>query len=208
MTGPSAFVAARGLRRRHRRRSDDRPPRPSRRGHRVEGRLLPAQGQRPRPRPDSHLGGRGGPLMTINNGHAVVAERAATAVHDLAHLTRPAITDLTTGDLYDLTGTLTDLVAALPRCRTSSPATRPPTPHATASHTPAASPSSSAPCSTPPTRPSTRPSRTSETNPEGVNFQPRRIRGGVATLKVRVRLALTRRPPLVLPTRGSCAGDG
>lgn len=53
--------------------------------------------------------------MTINNGHAVVAERAATAVHDLAHLTRPAITDLTTGDLYDLTGTLTDLVAALPQ---------------------------------------------------------------------------------------------
>ena len=44
----------RGLRRRHRRRRHDRPPRPPRRGHRPQGRLLPAQRPRPRPRPRGH----------------------------------------------------------------------------------------------------------------------------------------------------------
>ena len=48
----------------------------------------------------------------------VVAERAATAVRELAHLTRPAITDLALSDHYDLTGILSDLVAALPQVLT------------------------------------------------------------------------------------------
>ncbi len=47
-----------------------------------------------------------------------VAQRAATALRELAHLTRPAITDLTTSDLHDLTATLTDLFAALPQVLT------------------------------------------------------------------------------------------
>lgn len=48
----------------------------------------------------------------------VVAHQAATALRKLAHLTRPAITDLTTSDLHDLTATLTDLMAALPQLLT------------------------------------------------------------------------------------------
>ena len=48
----------------------------------------------------------------------LMAETAAKAVRELAHLTRPAITDLNQGDLYDITGTLTDLIAALPQVLT------------------------------------------------------------------------------------------
>ena len=45
----------RGLRRRHRRRRHDRPPRPPRRRHRPQGRLLPTQRPRPRESPrDGH----------------------------------------------------------------------------------------------------------------------------------------------------------
>ena len=58
---------------------------------------------------------RGGPLTTTTTETTIVAERAAASVRELAQLTRPAITDLTTSDLYDLTGTLADLVAVLPQ---------------------------------------------------------------------------------------------
>jgi hypothetical protein len=35
------------------------------------------------------------------------AQAAATAMHDVALLTRPAITDLTIADIYDITAALT-----------------------------------------------------------------------------------------------------
>jgi hypothetical protein len=41
------------------------------------------------------------------------AQAAATAMHDVALLTRPAITDLTIADIYDITAALTDLSAAV-----------------------------------------------------------------------------------------------
>ncbi len=44
-----------------------------------------------------------------------LAERAATAVHELAHLARPAITTLEVQQLGATTGALTDLAAALPQ---------------------------------------------------------------------------------------------
>ncbi|HEU4911104.1 MAG TPA: hypothetical protein VFV76_04330 [Actinomycetes bacterium] len=44
-----------------------------------------------------------------------LAEQAATAVHKLAHLTRPAITTLDVTDLRATTGALTELAAALPQ---------------------------------------------------------------------------------------------
>jgi hypothetical protein len=43
------------------------------------------------------------------------ADRAVTAVHELAHLTRPAITRLDVGDLRTLTGALAELAAGLPQ---------------------------------------------------------------------------------------------
>ena len=49
------------------------------------------------------------------NATTAVANRAAGAVRELATLTRPAVTDLNTGDLYALNGALTELVAALPQ---------------------------------------------------------------------------------------------
>ena len=62
----------RGLRRRRRRRGHDRPPRPPRRGHRPQGRQLPAQRPRPRPRPRGHhrrtMTNQGGQLSTVARG--------------------------------------------------------------------------------------------------------------------------------------------
>jgi hypothetical protein len=57
-------------------------------------------------------------MSTNTNNATVVAQRAVDAVHEMAHLTRPAITHLEAGDLYDLAATLTDLVAALPQILT------------------------------------------------------------------------------------------
>ncbi len=53
--------------------------------------------------------------MPTTSTPVVVTERAVEAVHDLARLTRPAITELTTTNLYDLTGALSDVVTALPQ---------------------------------------------------------------------------------------------
>ena len=49
---------------------------------------------------------------------AVMLEPAVETISDLARLTRPAITDLSAGEIYDITGALTDLVAALPQVLT------------------------------------------------------------------------------------------
>ncbi len=46
---------------------------------------------------------------------ADLADTAAAAVHDLALLTRPAITTLDTDDLEHVTAALADLAAALPQ---------------------------------------------------------------------------------------------
>jgi ABC-type transporter Mla subunit MlaD len=44
-----------------------------------------------------------------------LADQAAAAVHELAHLTRPAITTLQVSDLPTLTAALADLAAGLPQ---------------------------------------------------------------------------------------------
>jgi hypothetical protein len=52
-------------------------------------------------------------------GHVpALADQAATAVHDLVHLTRPAITALEVSDLRLLTAALAELTAALPQLLT------------------------------------------------------------------------------------------
>ena len=45
------------------------------------------------------------------------AERAVTAVHELALLTRPAITTLDVSELRTVTGALAELAAGLPQIR-------------------------------------------------------------------------------------------
>ncbi len=57
-------------------------------------------------------------MSTTPAGPVVMLDQAVGAISDLARLTRPAITDLSAGDLYDITGALTDLVAALPQVLT------------------------------------------------------------------------------------------
>jgi hypothetical protein len=42
-------------------------------------------------------------------------ERAVTAVHEIAHLTRPAVTSLEVSELRTVTGALAELVAGLPQ---------------------------------------------------------------------------------------------
>lgn len=47
-----------------------------------------------------------------------LAQQAERVIHDLTVLTRPAITTLTVGDLYTITGALAGLTAALPQTLT------------------------------------------------------------------------------------------
>ena len=76
----------RGVRRRRRRRRHDRPPRPPRRGHRPQGRQLPAQEPRPWPRPCSQHGRRAMTVPTTWNWPT----RPPQAVRDINHRTRGA----------------------------------------------------------------------------------------------------------------------